>query len=137
MSKPSSDGSHLRIFKNLLKGICVTSMFVSLSVQRRRQRAHTCHSLPELYQFQPQRFKFTDQTFTTQDDVYALFIANPNRRPTGSRPPGHSDGLQMVAAGIPYNKFGPFMVYHSGDIAARRSEEHTSELQSPKDLVCR
>src|SRR5260370_16136968 len=32
---------------------------------------------------------------------------------------------------------GPFVICHSDELQARRSEEHTSELQSHLNLVCR
>src|SRR5258708_20944820 len=40
---------------------------------------------------------------------------------------GHADGLKRLSGRIPAG----------GDAAAQRSEEHTSELQSPDHLVCR
>src|SRR5256885_8027229 len=51
-------------------------------------------------------------------------------------PARHDDGPDALAAGAQFvGAAGHLAKHHSGRI--RRSEEHTSELQSPCNLVCR
>src|SRR5207248_9320866 len=47
------------------------------------------------------------------------------------------DGEQVVTVGITPKKPGDFQLKASVPPREDRSEEHTSELQSPYDLVCR
>src|SRR3989454_6920938 len=55
----------------------------------------------------------------------------------GRRAERHAEGGERAGAARARDRFGDAEVRHQRVLARERSEEHTSELQSPCNLVCR
>src|SRR5438105_14816660 len=73
-------------------------------------------------------FFFFNDTATTEIYTLSLHDALPISGTAGGRKPE----VRVIAAGI-----GLVMAFVTGSLGMGRSEEHTSELQSRVDLVCR
>src|SRR5690349_24188148 len=65
-----------------------------------------------------------------------LFRSHPHAR-TGQRRRGRSGADDRDPHGLPGSRRPPACPEERRDRVRRRSEEHTSELQSRRDLVCR
>src|SRR3989454_5861781 len=68
-----------------------------------------------------------------------LFRSPEHPRPGAALGALHAHPLRWPAAGHPLRRFeaGGIATLGEGPRTAQRSEEHTSELQSPCNLVCR
>src|SRR2546428_6098307 len=75
-------------------------------------------------------FFFFNDTATTEIYTLSLHDALPISRHGPAR--GRGRGLEVASARVPRSAADRDRV-----VAGRRSEEHTSELQSRSDLVCR
>src|SRR5690348_17884203 len=83
-------------------------------------------------------FFFTD-TATTEIYTLSLHDALPISRGPRARcaPPGPSAGRRCTTCTSPRERPSARATAGSGPTTSCRSEEHTSELQSPVHLVCR
>src|SRR5207248_11269158 len=86
-------------------------------------------------------FCFSTDPATTEIYTLSLHDALPICQGYGARAPGHASRSGGAYAALQRPARGPHQpgIRPPRDLHAepRRSEEHTSELQSPYDLVCR
>src|SRR5258708_27341036 len=66
-----------------------------------------------------------------------LFRSVVHRRPKFRAAPENAERLRQLAEAGAIDLVVPFQLAGLGELAQPRSEEHTSELQSPDHLVCR
>src|SRR5438132_5878616 len=81
----------------------------------------------------PFSFFFFNDTATTEIYTLSLHDALPISTATAPRAPGARSAAPADPQQHPHRAQGR----HGESVAADRSEEHTSELQSHSDLVCR
>src|SRR5690348_17709307 len=79
------------------------------------------------------RLFFFNGTATTE--IYTLSLHDA--LPISTRPPATREAVYQPTAAVPIRGTKTWMTYGIPTADGDRSEEHTSELQSPVHLVCR
>src|SRR5256885_8808686 len=83
------------------------------------------------------------ETITKKRSILYFFFFSSRRRHTRLQGDWSSDvcssdlNLRVISAAAPSRQRKRPVIFSASDVFASRSEEHTSELQSPCNLVCR
>src|SRR5256885_5015088 len=85
----------------------------------------------------PPRSTLFPYTTLFRSDLLAAAVDQVFLAPLDHIAPGRMQPHQVARAVEAVGRELPGVVFRNAEIAAQRSEEHTSELQSPCNLVCR